>query len=237
MNTILQDLRYGWRTLGKSPGFTAVVVATLALGIGVNTTIFSVIEGVLLRPLPYQDPERIVVLWEVTDAGGETHVSEPNFRDWRAQTHSFETMALHTSAAFGGATTVLGGREATRAHVTAVSTDFFSVFQVQPALRYPDETDIWGPLPPVEEGRRAHNWRVVARLRPGVLLGAARTDIGRLAARLKQGYGGDTDAAGVRVTPLQEQLVGSMRRPLWLLLGAAGFVLLVVCTNLASTLL
>ncbi len=292
MNTILQDLRYAWRTLGKSPGFTAVVVATLALGIGVNTTIFSVIEGVLLRPLPYQDPERIVVLWEVTDAGGETHVSEPNFRDWRAQTHSFETMALHTSADFGGATTVLGGREATRACVTAVSTDFFSVFEVQPALgrafatdefrwganvaivsygfwrdqlggnpdlaalrvdvygrprqvvgvmppafRYPDETDIWGPLPPVEEGRRAHNWRVVARLRPGVPLGAARTDIGRLAARLKQEYGGDTDAAGVRVTPLQEQLVGSMRRPLWLLLGAAGFVLLVVCTNLASTLL
>ncbi len=225
-NPLLQDLRYAWRTLGKSPGFTAVVVATLALGIGVNTTIFSVIEGVLLRPLPYQDPERIVVLWEVTDAGGETHVSEPNFRDWRAQTHSFETMALHTSAAFGGATTVLGGREATRARVTAVSTDFFSVFQVQ-----------WGPLPPVEEGRRAHNWRVVARLRPGVPLGAARTDVGRLAARLKQEYGGDTDAAGVRVTPLQEQLVGSMRRPLWLLLGAAGFVLLVVCTNLASTLL
>src|SRR5881396_1419192 len=89
LNPLLQDLRYAWRTLGKSPGFTAVVVATLALGIGVNTTIFSVIEGVLLRPLPYQDPERIVVLWEVTDAGGETHVSEPNFRDWRAQTHSF----------------------------------------------------------------------------------------------------------------------------------------------------
>jgi len=146
MNTILQDLRYAWRTLGKSPGFTAVVVATLALGIGVNTTIFSVIEGVLLRPLPYQDPERIVVLWEVTDAGGETHVSEPNFRDWRAQTHSFETMALHTSADFGGATTVLGGREATRARVTAVSTDFVSVFQVQPALGRAFATDEfrWG---------------------------------------------------------------------------------------------
>src|SRR2546429_4006439 len=135
MNTILQDLRYAWRTLGKSPGFTAVVVATLALGIGVNTTIFSVIEGVLLRPLPYEDPERIVVLWEVTDAGGETHVSEPNFRDWRAQTHSFETMALHTSADFGGATTVLRGREATRANGPAASTHLFSVLRAQPALR------------------------------------------------------------------------------------------------------
>src|SRR5256885_16955727 len=135
MNTLLQDLRYAWRTLGKSPGFTAVVVATLALGIGVNTTIFSVIEGVLLRPLPYQDPERIVVLWEVTDAGGETHVSEPNFRDWRAQTHSFETMALHTSADFGGATTVLGGREAICARGTAVSTGLFLAVPAQPPLR------------------------------------------------------------------------------------------------------
>ncbi len=141
MDTLLQDLRYAWRTLGKSLGFTAVVVATLALGIGVNTTIFSVIEGVLLRPLPYEDPERIVALWEVTEAGGETHVSAPNFRDWRAQTNSFETMALHSSADFGGAATVLGGREATRARVTAVSTDFFLVFRVQPALGRAFATD------------------------------------------------------------------------------------------------
>ncbi len=292
MDTLTQDLRYALRTLRNSPGFTAVAVLTLALGIGVNTTIFSVIEGVLLRPLPYEDPDRIVVIWEVTGAGGEIHVSAPNFRDWKERTHSFDGLALHSSADFGGPTTVLGGRAATRARVTAVSSEFFRVFRVQPALgrsfaadefrwgadvvvvgygfwrdqlggnpdlaalkvdvygrprqvigvmppafRYPAETDVWGPVPPVDEGRRAHNWRVLGRLRPGVTLAAARTEMSQLADRMKQEYAGDTDAADVRVTPLQEQLVGSMRRPLWLLLGAAGFVLLVACTNLASTLL
>ncbi len=292
MNSLAQDLRYALRTLRASPGFTLVTVLTLALGIGVNTTIFSVVEGVLLRPLPYDDPERIVTLWEVTEQGGQIHVSAPNFRDWKEQTHSFDAMALHSSPDFGGAATVLGGREATRAQVAAVSSEFLTVFRVQPALGrafagndfrwgadvavvshgfwrdqlggnpdlaaltvdvygrprqvigvmpqgfgYPGETDIWAPAPPVEEGRRAHNWRVVARLRQDVPLATARTEITQLAGRLKQEYAGDTDAAAVRVTPLQEQLVGPLRQPLWLLLGAAGFVLLVACTNLASTLL
>lgn len=288
----MNDLRYAIRSLRKSPGFTAVALVTLALGIGVNTTIFSVIEGVLLRPLPYDAPDRIVALWELTEQGGAIHVSAPNFRDWKEQARSFDGMALHSSQDFGGPTTVLGGREATRAQATAVSPEFFRVFRAQPDLgrafatdefafgsdvaivsrrfwsdqlggnpdlaaltvdvygrprrvigvmpasfRYPGETDIWGPLPPVEDSRRAHNWRAVARLRDDVSLATAREETTRLAERLKQTYGGDTDAAGVRVTPLEEQLVGSMRRPLWLLLGAAGFVLLVACANLASTLL
>jgi len=292
MDTLLQDLRYALRSLRKTPGFTTVAVFTLALGIGVNTTIFSVMEGVLFRPLPYEAPERIVVLSEVTEGGGEIHVSAPNFHDWRAQAHSFVALALHSSADFGGPTTVLGGREATRAQVTAVSSEFFPVFRVQPTLgrpfaaddfewganvvvvsygfwrdqlggdrnlaalkvdvygrprqvigvmppgfRYPAETDIWGPLPPVDEGRRAHNWRVVGRVRPDVTLIAARTEMSRLAERLKVEYAGATDAVDVRVTPLQENLVGHLRRPLTLLLGAAAFVLLVACTNLASTLL
>ena len=292
MDTLLQDLRYALRSLQKTPGFTAVAVLTLALGIGMNTTIFSVIEGVLLRPLPYEAPERIVTLAEVTDAGGESHVSAPNFRDWSEQAGSFEALALHSSPDFGGPTTVLGGREATRAEVTAVSADFFHVFRAPAALgrvfvaddfqwganvvivsyrfwrdqlgsarelgsltvdvyghprhvvgvmapdfRYPAKTDIWGPVPPVEEGRRAHNWRVVGRLRPEVTLAAARTEMSRLAERLKQQYAGGTDAVDVRVSSLQETLVGHLRRPLTLLLGAAGFVLLVACTNLTSTLL
>src|SRR5262249_40425778 len=102
---------------------------------------------------------------------------------------------------------------------------------------YPAETDIWGPVPPVDEGRRAHNWWVVGRLRANVLLATARGEMSRLAERLQRQYAGDTDAAGVRVTPLQEQLVGQLRRPLSLLLGAAALVLLVACTNIASMLL
>jgi predicted permease len=292
MDALVQDLSYAFRTLRKTPGFTTVAVLTLALGIGMNTTIFSVIEGVLLRPLPYDSPERIMVLSEVTETGGEVHVSGPNFRDWKAQTRSFEALALHSSADFGGPTTVLGGREATRAQVTVVSADFLPVFRVQPVIgrafaiddfawganvvivsygfwrdqlggernlatlkvdlygrprqvigvmppgfRYPAETDIWGPTPPADEGRRAHNWRVVGRARPGVTLVAARIEMTQLARRLKREYAGGTDAVDVRVTPLQENLVGHLRRPLTLLLGASAFVLLVACTNLASTLL
>jgi putative ABC transport system permease protein len=292
MDWITQDLRYAVRQIRRSPGFTLVAVLTLALGIGVNTTIFSVIEGVLLRPLPYEDAQRIVTLWEVTEQGGQIHVSAPNFRDWKEQTHSFDAMALHSSPDFGGPTTVLGGQAATRAQVATVSSEFLRVFRVPPALgrafaaqdfkwgadvaivshgfwkdqlganpdlaaltvdvygsplqvigimpqgfAYPGETDIWAPAPPTDEGRRAHNWRVVARMRQGVALATARSEMTRLAGRLKREYGGDTDAAGVQVTPLQEHLVGTLRQPLWLLLGAAGFVLLVACTNLASTLL
>lgn len=288
----MNDLRFAFRQLARQPGFTTVAVLTLALGIGVNTTIFSVIDGVLLRPLPYEDPDRIVVLWEVTERGGEIHVSAPNFRDWKEQARSFDAAAMHSSPDFGGPMTVLGGREATRAQVTGVTADFFPIFGVQPALgrtfaadefewgidvlvvsyrfwrnqlggnpdlaaltvdvfgrpsrvigvmpaafRYPAETDLWGPLPPVDDGRTAHNWQVIARLRPGVSVTMARTEMTQLAERLKQEHGGETDAVGVRVTPLLDQLVGPMRRPLWMLLGAAGLVLLVACTNLASTLL
>ncbi len=292
MDTLQQDLRYALRGLRKTPGFTAVAVLTLALGIGMNTTIFSVIEGVLLRPLAYEEPDRLVTLSEVNEAGGAVHVSAPNFRDWKAQAHSLEALALHSSRDFGGPTTVLGGREATRANVTAVSADFLPVFRAQPALgrpfaaddfawganvvivshgfwrdqlgatqdltgltidayghprhvigvmptgfRYPAETDIWGPIPPVAEGRRAHNWHVVGRLRPGVTLAAARAELSQVAKRLKVEYADGTDAVDMRVTPLQEALVGHLQRPLTLLLGAAVFVLLVACTNLASTLL
>jgi predicted permease len=290
----MNDLRYALRQLTKRPGFTAVAVLTLALGIGANTAIFSVVNGVLLRPLPYEQPDRIVTLWEqLTEQGPAVHVSAPNFRDWKEQARSFGAMALHSSPDFGRPGTVLGGREPTRVRVTSVSADFLRIFRVQPALgrafaaddfrggayvvivshgfwrdqlggkpdlttltvdlggrlrqvigvlppgfEYPGETDIWGPIPPLEGARRrTHAWRVVARLRDGVTLAAAQTEMTRLAVRLKDAYGPDTDAVGARVTPLQEQLVGSVRRPLWVLLGAAGFVLLVACTNLASMLL
>src|SRR5580658_3006319 len=93
METLFQDVRYGLRLLRKSPGFTAVALLTLALGIGANTAIFSVVYGVLLRPLPYQDPSRLIVLNETTPRVGTVSVSYPNFLDWRAQSHQFSEMA------------------------------------------------------------------------------------------------------------------------------------------------
>ena len=128
METILQDLRYGLRLLRKSPGFTAVVVVTLALGIGATTAIFSVVYEVLLRPLPYEKPDQIVRLWEVNANGHEMNFADPNFTDFRSQNHSLQGLAEY------GAWTqsVSGGSEPTRTMVATVSRDFFPLMRVAP---------------------------------------------------------------------------------------------------------
>jgi predicted permease len=127
---ITSDFRYAFRMLARRPAFALVAVLTLAVGIGANTAIFSVVNGVLLRPLPYPDPNRIVRLWEVNATGKRIDVSNPNFLDWRARSRSFEALAEYS----GGTETVLGGREAVFADVYVVSDGFFRVFGVAPAL-------------------------------------------------------------------------------------------------------
>ena len=129
MTGLLQDLRYGLRQLRKSPGFTAVVVITLALGIGANTAIFSVVNAVLLRPLDYPHPDRIVTLsswWKKT--GDRGLVSAPDFRDWHDQSHAFRSMAYYAADDVA----VNAGSAAEYAHVAAVTPEFFRVFLVNP---------------------------------------------------------------------------------------------------------
>ena len=92
LHDIVQDLRYGLRSLIKAPGFAAVAVLTLALGIGANSAIFSFVDGALLKPLPYAHPERIVQLWEKPPGGGNNVVSALNFLDWQGQSTLFETV-------------------------------------------------------------------------------------------------------------------------------------------------
>jgi len=130
METLLQDFRYGLRMLRKSPGFTALAVITLALGIGATTAIFSVVYGVLLRPLAYDHPEQIVELHEVNAQGGEMHFADPNFEDVQSQARSLQGVAEYNS----GTESVSGGTEPTRVTVAAVSRDFFSVLRVQPVI-------------------------------------------------------------------------------------------------------
>ena len=130
MNQLWQDLRYAARTLAKRPGFTLIAVMTLALGIGASTAIFSVVDGVLLRSLPYPEAERLVELQEVTAKGSRISFAEPNFLDIRARSRTLEGVAEYS----WGTATVTGGSEPARAIAVRVSGDFFRVIGVQPFL-------------------------------------------------------------------------------------------------------
>ncbi len=290
LESFFSDLRYAARRLRNNWGFTILAVVTLALGIGATTAVFSVVNGVLLRPLPYPESGQIVSLAERTKSGGNMNLANPNFADIRDQGRSFDGVAFYQAEP----TTVLGGTEPVLAQAAFVSTDFFPVFRVSPSMgraftrdetepggtptavvsfgywrnrlggttnfsdrnltiegttyrvvgvmpagfNFPDATDVWLAAP-LELGptRTAHNLRVVARLRPDMTIDRARTDLGLVYTRLKGEYGKGMDAYGFTIQSLHDKLVGSMQRPLLLLLGAAALVLLVACTNVASTLL
>ena len=142
-----QDIRYAARTLRKSPGFTAVAVLVLALGIGANTAIFSVVNAVLLRPLPFEQPDRLVMLYHIPPQASFPGiplfaVSPANFLDWRAQAHSFEGMS-----AFGfGRYTLTGKGEPEAIRTLAVTDGFFSILHAQPLLGriFAAGEDQWG---------------------------------------------------------------------------------------------
>lgn len=128
MRTLLQDLRYGARVLRRNPGFTLIAVFTLALGISATTAIFSVVYGVLLRPLPYDRPDQLVQVWEKEKNGVDSNLADPNFADFRSQSHSLQGLAEFHS----GLESVSGGSEPKRLMVAAVSSDFFALMRISP---------------------------------------------------------------------------------------------------------
>jgi putative ABC transport system permease protein len=130
LETFLQDLRFSFRMLRKNPGFTVVVLLTLALGIGATTAIFSVVYGVLLRPLPYSDSSRIMAVFEVNSKGGWSHLADPNFDDFRDQNRSFRAIAKYNYYVVS----VSGASQPSRTTVASVSPDFLKVFGIQPIL-------------------------------------------------------------------------------------------------------
>jgi predicted permease len=294
MNTLLQDLRYGLRTLAKNPGFSAVAVLTLALGIGANTAIFSVVNGVLLRPLPYKDPGRLVVLGERTPEFDMMSFSYPNFVDWQEQNHSFEGMAAFNWQDYN----LTGTGDPEHLNGKRVSASFFFVFGIPPALgrdfdpkedhvgagpvvmisgglwkrRFGMSTDVVGkPLtlngqsytiigvvPASFQYRGSADvytllgqWddiqarlrevhpgiHALARLKAGVTLTQAQSEMSNIAARLAQTYPETNANRGATVRPLKEAVVGDVRPALLVLLGAVGFVLLIACSNVANLLL
>ena len=130
MQTLWQDLRYGLRMLAKRPGFTVVAVFTLALGIGANSAIFSVVNGVLLRPMPLEDPDRLIKIWETFLPGGQGTASAPNLKDWREQNTVFKGIAAYQFSSFN----LRGLESPERLQGATVSPNFFDVVGAQPRL-------------------------------------------------------------------------------------------------------
>ena len=144
MTTLFQDIQYGLRTLRKSPGFTAVAVLTLALGIGVNTALFSVVNGVLLNPLPFPQPDQLITLHESKPNFEQGSISYPNFRDWQKDNHTLSALAVYRGYAFS----LTGTGEAEQVSAEFVSSDFFPLLGVTPVIGRtfaPGEDEIGAP--------------------------------------------------------------------------------------------
>jgi putative ABC transport system permease protein len=294
MGTLLQDLRFGARTLLKSPGFTVVAVVALALGIGANTAMFSIVNSVLLRPLPYPEPERLTLLFTSMPQFRDASVSYPNFLDWQQRSRSYENMAAYRNETFN----LTGQANPERLRGKMASSTLFSVLGVQPIVgrTFTADEDRRGAAPVVDltdsfwksrfsgdpgvVGRTITlneklytiigvvpsddvmlqrtsvlvpigQWteplfldrsvgmgmRVLGRLKPGVELQQAKSETDSIAAALAQEYPKDNKDRGIYSVPLHDYLVGDVRTPLLVLLGAVGFVLLIACANVANLLL
>ncbi|MFY9570625.1 MAG: ABC transporter permease [Blastocatellia bacterium] len=308
MGTLVHDIRYGVRSLLKSPGFTAVAIVVLTLGIGANTAIFTVVNAVLLRPLPYSSPERLVMLWETNprfQIGVDTvPVTPGDFMDWRELNGVFEYVsafgATNLSLTGAGEPEVIGGASVSgnffrlmgiEASLGRVFTDddekpgadqvvvisyalwqrrFAGVFDVigktmtldgrsytvvgvaPEGFQFPrakempyfvgvsTHTELWRPLTLTDDfisrKRANHQLCVIARLKPGPSLEQARTEMTAIAERIAQSDP-DSNGIGVKVVPLDEQVVANVRVALWVLMGAVALVLLIACANVANLLL
>jgi predicted permease len=295
---VWQDLWYGLRIIRKSPGFTAVVVATFALGIGANAAIFSVVNGVLLNPLPYPQPEQLVSLHQSKPNFETGAIPYPNFRDLQKENRTFSAMAV--SRGYGFSLTSAG--EAERVSAQFVSADFFSVLGVKPVLgrtfasgedeqgaapvalisadlwqrkfgSAPDvlgkditlddrsytiigvipagfnlrinsfrNADVYVPIgqwnnPALQNRGAALGLHGIGRLKPGVSIEQAQSDLDRVMRDLAAAYPATNKGNGAKLLPFKETMVGNVGPTLWMLLGAVGFVLAVACVNVSNLLL
>src|SRR5215813_7383863 len=297
MQTLLQDLRHGARMLIKQPGFTLIAMLTLALGIGANTAIFSVINALILNPPHIVEAERVAALWRTSkDKLFEGYVSYLELQDWRAQNRSFETIAAYKPNGF----ILLNEEQAERLQGMRVTANFLALLKVKPIRGRDFQVEeekrgaegvviishqfwqnrlggaesalgrqlslngrpftIIGVLPPgfefplapkqtelittiAGEGgnldeRGAQVLKAVGRLKPGVTFDQAQAELTNIAANMERQYPQYNRNATAYLTPVGEQIVGSeVRRALWVLLGAVGFLLLIACTNVSDLLL
>ena len=293
MENLLQDIRYGIRGLFKRPGFTAVAVITLALGIGANSAMFSAVNAVLLRPLSFPESERIVLVVGVNPQQGitDSNLSVPDFADWQNQNQVFEQMAGFVT----GGSLLVNNEETERVRGTSATADFFPLFKTKamlgralqpddaqkghddvvvlsyglwqrrfgsdpgvvgskvkvsgetvtvdgvmpPGFDYPAQSELWVPFPIDAAAERRDNRyvEVITRLKSGVTIAQAKAQLDTINQRLSQTYRETNSGWTVRLTTLQDSLVGRTRSSLILLLGAVAFVLLIACANVANLLL
>jgi len=299
---MLGDFRYAARTLRRSPGFALTAIATLAMGIGASAAIFSVVNKVLLDPLPYPDPDRLVQLMTASQLGDQTVVSIPKYMIWSENTHVFDSIAAYDIS--GLSVNLNQGDLDDPLEAARVSADYFSIFGAHVAagrtfsisedrpdgprvaviserlwrVRFgsdpmlvgrtvllehnsykvigvltggvssPSVTgspDIWPPLQAdpssTDHVSRVH---VVARLKPGVSLEKAQTEVGDTMRPFLEKYRPHTASEapmlpleGFTAISLRDAVVGDVRPALFLLIGAVGFVLLISCANVANLLL
>src|SRR5689334_3341843 len=298
----MNDFKFAARQLLKHPGFAAVAVLTLALGIGANTAIFSVVNAVLLRPLPYPEPGQLVQLRADWSGKPSTVIGSATFVEVKAQSQSLARIAAYA----GGEMTLTGVGPAERVVAGAVTADFFPLLGVQPALgrnftkeedtpngpkaailghglwqirfggdanvlgrtitlnqqsytvvgilparfQYPEPFQLWTPLALgetggtfVKHGEGMMLLAAIARLKPGVTLEQAQTELQTIAQRVQAGGPAATPGRRARgsgaltLAGLHEQFVGDVKGMLLVLLGAVGFVLLIACANVANLLL
>jgi predicted permease len=286
------DVTYAARTLVRRPGYSLLAIASLAVGIGANVAMFSAIHAVLLRPLPFPDPEQLVSIWTTNHGrpGRGYESAAPDFADWRRDTAGFTEMA----ALVAGASALTGDGPAEQVPSAQVTGGFFTVFGVAPlhgralspeddpvtgpdvavlshglwqrrfgsnaglvgqaipidgrlvrvvgvmpgGFDYPIGSQLWRPLRFTEDQlrtqRSAHYLDVVARLAPGVPIGQAREALAAQAARLAGLHPRSNADRTTTIEPMRDTLVGDVRRAMLLMLGAVGFVLLIVCANVAN---
>ncbi len=294
LDSAARDLRFALRSLARTPGFTVITLLVIAVGIGVNAAVFSVIDAVLLKPLTYPDPQSMVQLVLTVNHGSFPGASIPQFALWRQQTGIFRQIAAYDFNPVG--VNLTGSDHPEQAQAVHVTRDYFALFGASAAVgrtfteaedspnggrvvvlsyslwkqRYGGDPkivgttiqldgrpylvvgvidrsfvtdtpiDLWVPNQfDLNSHEMVVNYTVVARLRPGVTLSQANAQLHLVADQFRRTYGEHSlpPGGGFGVVSLQESMVGNMRSPLLVLLGAVGLVLLIACANVANLLL
>jgi putative ABC transport system permease protein len=294
LEDLWRDLRFARRALAKTPGFTVVAILLIAVAIGVNTAVFSVIDAVLLKPLTYPDPQALVELRNTSQQGSFPGANIPKFNIWHQQTSIFQRVAAYDYG--GSGLNITGGDHPQQVQGIHVSTDYFALFGApvvagrtftaaedsphgghvtvlsyglwksryaaspnvigstiqldgQPYLivgvigrGFVTDTpaDLWVPFQfDMNSQDMAHYFTVAARLKPGIGVPQANAQLRLAADQYRRMYGATSlpPGGGFGVASLQEAMIGDIRFPLLVLLGAVGFVLLIACGNVANLLL